>query len=360
MIKMAVLSPGVWDGQSYYRAAGPLGRLRQQMPNLLLEYFNSVGWPELHNVDIVFMQRPGAEEHLKIIKLAKDCGKPLWVDMDDCLLEVPRHNEAWEVFRDRTQIIEESMILADIVTTATPNLAEKYRKYNKNIVVVPNGLDERLLQGYDPICKKVDINTIYWRGSKGHIKDLVEVADDIVAVAKAHPEIKWQFHGYFPWFIAERLQAEKRHVDHIKTVDVIEFFPFLKKTTKHALGIVPLEASTWNRQKSNISWLENTLAGAQTFVPNLAEFQQPGVKTYTPGKFKEELLALLDSRTDKTRQDSVQQSLEAIHSNWTLSHVNKKRIEIVHRLLENDLQGVSNSKTLQHTPEPIKHPLSTL
>lgn len=284
--------------------------------------------------DIFFCQRPGSEDHLKILRLAKMCDVPIWVDMDDDLLDVPQWNPGWEVFKDRNDVVIECLRLADVVTTATESLAKKWRVYAKEVVVVPNAVDERMLKGYDPICKKVDLETIYWRGAPGHIKDLMDVTEDIVSVAKEFPELKWQFHGYWPWFIFKALAKLKLYinVDQIKAFEIPEYFNYLKKESTHSLAIVPLEDSLWNHHKSNIAWLENTLAGAATLALDTDEFRQPGCILYKEGSFKEALFSLI-ALSDKERKLKVQESLETIESKYTLSGINKIRMDIIDSLI---------------------------
>ena len=331
---MTVGTPGVTDGVSYYRAAGPLGRLRQQMPNLQIDYPSLFGWHDFKACDIFFCHRPGSADHEKIIALAKDCGTPVWVEMDDDLLDVPMWNPGWETFRDKQAIVINCLKMADVVTTATELLAKKLRAYNPNVIVIPNALDESLLKGYDPICKTSEVNKVYWRGAPGHVKDLMMVQDDIVAIANEHPEIHWQFHGFWPWFLIEPLRQLKKDikVDHIKTFDVIEYFHFLKKGASHSLAIVPLEDIPWNQMKSNIAWLENTLAGACTLALDTQEFMQPGCITYQSGMFKEAMLHII-GLSDKERKDRVQTSLHTIEQSFTLSKINKLRIDVIESLL---------------------------
>lgn len=339
MTKITIGTPGATDGTSYYRAAGPMNKLRRQMPNLLIDYPPAFGWHDLKSADIFFCQRPGSDDHLKILRLAHQCNVPIWVDMDDDLLDVPMWNQGWEVFKDRNQCVIECLNLATVVSTATEHLAKKFRKYNSNVIVIPNALDEDLIKTYDPICKPVDHNTIYWRGSQGHCKDIMLAENDICEVAKDFPKLKWQFHGYWPWHTFEALAKLKLNisVDKIKTFEIPDYFQYFCKGNKeavstHSIGIVPLEDIPWNHHKSNIAWLENTLAGACTLALDTDEFKKPGCRIYGRLPFKERLLSLVTT-SDKERKRYVQESLEYIQEHLTLSKVNKLRMDVIDSLL---------------------------
>lgn len=329
-IKITAVVPGPGDATSLYRACGPFSQLRKTMP-LDVDYPTGFMWTIARSSDIVFLQRPCSQDHLTIAKITKNCNVPLWIDIDDDLLNVPMENPVWEAYREPAmqELITTCLKMADIVTVASEELRQRYLQYNPNIVVILNGFDESWLKGYDPIQKKMESNVVVWRGTPSHIKDIASVADDIRAVAEIHPDLTWRFIGYFPWFLAEQMQG--KNVQHIKAMDPFEYFQFLKGQVG-AIGIVPLVDNPLNQCKSNIAWQEFTLSGAVVLGPDLPQWQYPGIHTYNKTKtFKDQLLGLLENPDQ--HKESLSKSLKVCRNELSLTKLNEKRRDIILQLI---------------------------
>lgn len=329
-IKIVAVVPGPGDATSLYRACGPFSQLRKSMP-IDVEYPTGFMWPIIRSSDIMFLQRPCSQDHLTIAKMAKNCNVPLWIDIDDDLLDVPMENPVWEHYREQgmKDIIITCLRMADHITVASEQLKAKLIQYNPNITVIVNAFDESWLKGYDPLAKTMNPKIITWRGTASHIKDLASVADDIVSIAEAHPDLLWRFIGYFPWFIAERMA--NKNIQHIKALDPFEYFQFLK-TSDSGISIVPLVKNPLNMCKSNIAWQEFTLSGATCLAPDLPQWQYPGIVHYGENvSFKDNLLYLIDN--PQIHKEYVTQSLEVLKDELSLAALNLKRRDVIYKLL---------------------------
>lgn len=354
-IKITAALPGPGDATSLYRATGPFAMLRRNM-DLDVDYPTGFMWTVVRSSDLVFLQRPCHQDHYTIAKMTKNCNLPLWIDIDDDLLDVPMENPVWVHYRDPQvkQIILSCLALADHISVATPSLANKIKSLGINapITIIPNAFDETWLKGHDPLSKAKNQKTICWRGTDSHIKDLASVAEDILQVAELHPDIKWIFIGHFPWYIAERM-INKFHVDHIKPMDPFEYFQYLKNTADHAIGIVPLVNNSLNVCKSNIAWQEHTLAGAATLAPDLPEWQHPGILTYGPEKsFKDQLCYLIEN--PQIQREMIQCSLKTLKDDLSLSKINKLRQKVIYSLLDQNVElGPNMSEQTTSLVEPV-------
>lgn len=334
MIKILVCCTNALDTTSYYRAAGPLGALRSLIPGLTVEYPDTFVWLNIRSSDIVFLQRPCLPEHLKLAEMTKDCGIPLWVEMDDDVLNVPPENKSHVYFREQEmrETVVKILQMADVVTTASDELKKRFSQYNQNIVAIPNALDETWLKNYDPINKPKDQNLMFWRGSDSHIRDLMTVQEEIGNVAKLSPQTMWRFAGYLPWFLVDKVPQD--HFQHIKELDLMRYFKMMKEST-HGASFFPLDNNDLNACKSNISWQENTLAGAAMLAPSFPEFQKPGIINYSsPGEFQELLLEMTTGYARNLPMSYyLKTSLEYIVEELGLSKINRMRVEVIDSLL---------------------------
>lgn len=325
--------PNQDDATSYYRAIGPFGRLKRELSDLhIIPFVPEWKWSTLSLCDIAFLQRPFLPQHLTMAQIAKNCGVPVWADYDDDLFSVPQDNPVFQTYGSEVirKAVAEVTALADVVTVSTETLAAKLKPLNKNIHVIPNALDEHL-----PVFKREREPTpvqklVFWRGTNTHQKDLMTVAPELIDTARAFPDVTFKFLGYNPWFITEQMGPKQAVV--APAIDIMEYLNFLK-AVQPPLTIVPLHNSEFNRAKSNIAWLETTMAGSAVIAPNLPEFRQPGVITYdTSALFGAHLTAALKGDYDLTARNRI--SWEAIQENYTLRTVNPKRVEILRQLKE--------------------------
>lgn len=91
--------------------------------------------------DIFVMQRGTDDCHLKLIQYAKSLGKKTVYESDDLYTNVPTWNPGYEYFMQRQTPIRKMLQAVDLITVSTAELARYYQGFNKNIVVLPNGLD---------------------------------------------------------------------------------------------------------------------------------------------------------------------------------------------------------------------------
>ena len=325
MKKLFFYSPNYNDACSYYRGIAPFSRLDV---NLSIPS-NSVSWSTVVGSDIAFLQRPCTEQHLGIAKIIKRQGIPLWLDYDDDLINVPLENPAYGFFSRLIGTVKEIVALADIITVTTQTLKDLYSSINPtaNIIVIPNAWDD-YLWGTERSNIAEQEKTIFWRGSDSHIKDLMEVANDLVEVKKEYPEWKFVFMGMNPWFLQGRMEY-----GHIPPVDIMEYYPILKDKWHPSITIVPLTDNVFNKGKSNISWIEGTYSKSLVLAPGyLPEFNNVhGISNYSSNtglNFKNQLTKLIEFSEEIT-YDSTYGTWEYIKENLLLSNTNKQRQEII-------------------------------
>ena len=300
--KMLCFAPYPEDGTSQYRCWGPLNEVRRLIPDLDLVSLHTLSsnpagtrlsWVEMGMVDAVMIQRPFAPEHVSIAHMAKLHKKPLWVDYDDDLFTVPKDNPTHLNYNTPQvkQGIEAICKMADIITVSTKFLGQKLAKFNPKVMVVPNGLNMRMLHRMDDALPRN--KCVVWRGSHCHLMDLFEHTEQILAAYNAFPEWGFTFVGYNPTWITNKMDMEKR----------CRFLPFDNDYTTYmsnmqklraAVQIVPLIPIDFNFAKSRIAHIEGSFAGSAVLAPDWEEWQDGKIYRYSGvHDFQEKLFGML-------------------------------------------------------------------
>lgn len=327
-------SPDLNDSVSWWRNWGPFSALREQTPKFNLTAVDflrakQVDWVTIENASAVFCNRPFEGKHLQTLRFATSCGRPTWVDFDDLLWEIPRYNPAVDFYGEaQWQASKDCSTIARVVTVSTPFLAEYVMERiapDADVHVVPNAFPD-----WYPWNKRARSKTIIYRGGRTHFGDIFAVADDIVAVANEHPDWGFIFCGVDPWQLTQRMNPKQYAIMPMRPL--VEFHRWLTMSGASVL-IAPLTDSNFNRAKSNISWMEGTLAGAVSICPDFPEFNRPGCVVYKPGEFGHYLREVMHA-SQETRDECVRRSQEWIDANARLSVVNQKRYELVRALMD--------------------------
>lgn len=342
MIRVAHHVPSPHDGTAYYRSIGPNHALEATKPKEF--FFSEPGtlkewsWPTLTKYHLAFFQRPSTQNELDAINMCRSAGVPVIVDYDDNLFEVPTDNPVHEFYRNAgtQKVVAQCIASATVVTVSTLELKRRFqlpgKELNKHVFVVRNSINDvqhpaiknALAAKHAPQTNP----TILWRGSNTHMRDLMEYGEPILEVA--HQEGRkpptFTFAGYNPWFLTERMKPKQAVVMPLTSVG--EFMNALIGIAPE-IGIVPLHNSGFNRAKSNIAWLEMTLAGAACLVPEWEEWCMPGAVTYQNAEdFRAGLLFLLEMPPEN-RAELRQQSWDHIKQHFLLSKQLHRRAEIL-------------------------------
>jgi hypothetical protein len=346
MIHLKAYVPIITDPTSYYRAAGPLGLLEKQWRELDVEYTAEVSWIKSKHTDIAFVQRPCTMEQLNGVMMLKEQGVPLWIDYDDNYLDVSESNPLKysdiNLALKRGNCVKDCLKFADVVTVTNEALKSKYSEYNKNIQIIPNALDDSLL-GIQK--EKIEPkNVILWRGNEGQKRDIGMVKDQILEIFEKYKNFHFYFAGYDPcWIIDEMRKIDPKRVRLSSTTELNEWH-YKLASVNWSIIIKPLENTTFNHSRSNITWFEACLAGAVCLCPDWSSwvnYSDPNsIVTYEGANdFGLKLENLVENSAKReTLIDRVESGRKWIKEKALLSIQNLKRIEIIKNLL----QGANN------------------
>jgi len=160
----------------HYRLFNPMERANLQINRGVVE--GEFSTAAIKESDVVVFQREfpaNLSNYLAVISQAANLGKPVVMDMDDDLLGLPVHHpDRVKLNYAKAQIpILTGMVQAKALTVTTPYLADLLRKYNTNIFILPNFLDDSLWQFNSPQVEPVgDKIRIFYMGTVTHVPDI--------------------------------------------------------------------------------------------------------------------------------------------------------------------------------------------
>lgn len=333
-IKILALYADRNDATSLYRGVGPMSKIHKSYLAGRLNYDIEVfeeqkfTWATISRADIAFIQRPFGRTFLDGIRILKENRIPVWVDYDDILFaeDIPDYNPARYAYSNpaETPSYPEILKLADVITVTTQALYDRLSEYNKNIVIIPNAMDDYRFTFEKAQSMRGIIN---WRGSGTHSKDLLEAEKSLLKVQESNPEWIFNFIGSDADKLTE-LKCQK-----VPPMDPIKYFRSIKEIINPRIQIVPLVDNFFNRCKSNIGWIEGVYSGAVGVAPRyLPEFVRPGCVNYdTPDEFVEVLNRVI--KDIPFAKECYEKSFDFIEQNLLLSKTNNKRVEVIESLL---------------------------
>lgn len=228
------------------------------------------------NADSYVFQRRMEEFSPAAIRQLRRLGKHTVYELDDNYDLLPKDSPGQKVLqrhgdRLRTEWMNESIAMADVVTVSTPALKDYYSRFNDNIVVLPNYLDWEMWRDvplqYEVERPRVRVGWMGWLEWRG--RDLEALRPWLSDFLHEHPNVDFVS-------IGERHGNAKylRKVGHVTvhdylgvpkaqrvTVKAQPFKDLAKITATIDIGLVPLEPSEFNECKSYLKGMEYAACG---------------------------------------------------------------------------------------------------
>jgi glycosyltransferase involved in cell wall biosynthesis len=170
---------------------------------------------------------------------------------------------------------------ADLITVSSSNLFKKFNKFNKNIKLVPNVIDNDLWKidiKRDHLCKqfgrKKDVIRIGYIGTPTHDQDLLVVKDAILKLQKEFEnkievEVIGAFHKISPYF------GKKIHLPN--DTEYPNFVSWLLKRVHWDIGIIPLSENKFNESKSYLKFIEYAALDMAIVCSDIYEYKNIAV-----------------------------------------------------------------------------------
>lgn len=295
--------------------------------------------------DVIVFHRANTIEHHKVAMELKNAGKKIVFDNDDTFIMDETHafyGLDEKGFKQNTEymnnITNNFIHNADLVTCSTQFLAEEYKPYNCNIIVLPNCVDPN---DWDiPLRNEGDKIRIGVVGSVAYahdfdiVKDLLKKLNDDQRVQlvmfglhkgdtrKNNPKVE-EVHKreYAFWDSLDNLE-------HAPWVQMVDYFTTLNELRLDIM-LIPRKESYFNKAKSNIKFLEAAMCEIPCIVSSFKDGPYENdidgtngrfVKTNLTEDWMNEINALINSK--ELRRDIGKNAYKYVVDKYNI-HTNK-------------------------------------
>jgi len=262
--KRIVFFQGDRSACSFYRGLAPLHAMTGG--NTTGEYiYENTGIFDKKYVDfkydIAVFQRQYRPEVFSPMMKMKQNGTKLIYEIDDNLFDVPKWNPAHKVFSNETVqgYIRAFLSNVDAIFVTQEYLADVYYDYNKNIYILPNSIDFKVLNQPRPRQSKKPV--VCWQGSNTHEKDLA-------LIRKSLHKLVQDGDAYIKLWSMDFPGAQKVNLVYFESFFTV--FPLLDID----IGLAPIAPNKFNRCKSNLKFLEYSALKIPTIASNFGPYKE--------------------------------------------------------------------------------------
>ena len=244
------------SGSRYWRLVDPLKYVAKKGHDVIIST-HAINDLEVDWADICIVQSCTDKDGIALLRRYQvERGKKIIVECDDGL----ELNEDSPFKEDHERlnakfVITRTMEIANMITTTTHYLADQLRVYNDKVAVLPNSIDEE--RWVYPIQKNdTDSIRIGWTGSITHLEDVKSIVPAVKRICKEFPQVQLIIVG------DPRVGALFKGC-RVETMNGVPFeaWPAKLYSLRLDIGLAPLLNTYFNKCKSNIKWIEYSIAG---------------------------------------------------------------------------------------------------
>jgi glycosyltransferase involved in cell wall biosynthesis len=302
-------------GCGEYRIIAPMRALQRQgriMGWDAAGYFHPREYARM-DADSMVMQRQLTWAQIELIERIARFSRAFRVyELDDLVTNLPILSSQKKVFveqKDLNKRFRKALSLFHRFVVSTEYLAETYRGYSDELVVVPNYLERLRWDGLFPLRLEGKKARVGWAGSVTHAGDLRLIVDVVKETAS---EVDWVFFGMCPDSIRHLV---KEFHEPVKLINYAAKLASLNLD----LAIAPLEDVPFNHAKSHLRLLEYGVLGYPVICTDITPYRGAYPVTRVPNKFKAWVDAIRTHVNDRAelarRGDALRDHIQA---NWML------------------------------------------
>lgn len=252
-------------GSVQWRLKGPANYINAYTPHSMYVANSVEDWDEslwMPETELVVAQMWRNHRAIDFIH-SQNC--PVVYEADDIILNVGGGTR--KKLMDLTPEQEEQTIktykMVDLITVTTEKLADHYRQFNDNVIVLPNYLDY-VWWGEPYDIKHNGPIRVGWMGSTSHHEDLLFIAPIIETILEEFLNVRFVFcgHGGVAHLYGDDVfkNLPKDRIEYVTGVP-LEYWPHKSKSLNLDIGIAPLLDDEFNTGKSPIKYFEYSANG---------------------------------------------------------------------------------------------------
>ncbi len=302
-------------GCGEYRIIAPMRAMNEAGRILGYETGGYLSLPELFRFEpdaIILQRQVDPHQHALIERYIRHSKAFRVFEIDDLITNIPIKSIRKKQFveqKDLHKRFRKGISLCDRFVVSTEYLAEAYRGYIDDIVVVPNYIERAVWGDLKPKRRQGAKPRVGWAGSVTHDGDLAVIFDVVKATAQ---EVDWVFMGMCP-------DAIRPLVAEFNPGVGLDAYPAALAALDLDLAVAPLEDVPFNHGKSHLRLLEYGVLGYPVICTDITPYRGDYPVTRVGNRFKDWVDAIRSHIADRDelarRGDALR---EYINAKWML------------------------------------------
>ena len=266
------LIPEQVDGCAYHRIEVPMHNLRG-FDLAQSTIIDGIEDSELHKMQLVVMSRDACMHDVTgQVKRLNKMGLPYVVDIDD-YWQMDRYHLLHKDFDKTAARWIALMRGAAAVTTTNQRLADRIKKYNRNVVIVPNALDAKQPQ-WLPTEKNFKQPVVGWVGGVHHLADIQQLEgtfkrihkDDIITLALGGYTMNEVYAAFEMWFTDSGKYKKYKRIPAENVYGYGHIYEHID------IALAPLIDTPFNNRKSSLKIIEAGFKGCVCIADRVPPF----------------------------------------------------------------------------------------
>jgi GT2 family glycosyltransferase len=302
-------------GCGEYRVIAPMRALNDAGCIMGWETGNYLTPPELFRMepDVILLQRQVDPQQIELTERYIRHSKAFRIyEIDDLITNIPIRSIRKKLFveqKDLHKRFRKGISMCDRFIVSTDYLAEQYKGYIDDIIVVQNYIERARWGALKPARRYGAKPRVGWAGSVTHDGDLAEIFDVVKATAK---EVDWVFMGMCPDEIRPYVAEFHKGV-------ILEDYPATLASLDLDLAVAPLEDVPFNHGKSHLRLLEYGVLGYPVICTDITPYRGNYPVTRVANRFKDWVDAIRSHVADRDELARCGDALrDYINANWIL------------------------------------------